>query len=162
MGAHQETRMPSPAETKVTEWLAGQKQAMIDLLREVVDLDSGSYDKTGVDAVGARFLRFFDEHGISAWKEPHEVFGDAVHALVAEPGANEKPILLMGHRDTVFPKGEVARRPFTIEGNRAHGLQGAGRRTLPDQGADHLGRGNRLALVAAGDRTRGTRGPRRL
>jgi len=29
--------------------------------------------------------------------------------------------LLMGHRDTVFPKGEVARRPFTIEGTRAHG-----------------------------------------
>jgi glutamate carboxypeptidase len=121
MDTHQETRMPSPAETKVTEWLAGQRQAMIDLLREVVDIDSGSYDKSGVDAVGARFLRFFDEHGMAAWREPHEVFGDAIHALVAEPGANEKPILLMGHRDTVFPKGEVSRRPFSIEGNRAYG-----------------------------------------
>ena len=27
----------------------------------------------------------------------------------------------MGHRDTVFPKGEVARRPFRIEGSRAYG-----------------------------------------
>lgn len=49
------------------------------------------------------------------------MFGDAIHALVAKPGSNEKPILLMGHRDTVFPKGEVAHRPFTIDGNRAHG-----------------------------------------
>jgi glutamate carboxypeptidase len=94
---------------------------MIDLLREVVDIDSGSYDKAGVDAVGARFEQHFADHGISTWREQHEMFGDAVHALVAKPGANEKPILLMGHRDTVFPKGEVARRPFTIEGNRAYG-----------------------------------------
>jgi acetylornithine deacetylase/succinyl-diaminopimelate desuccinylase-like protein len=41
--------------------------------------------------------------------------------LVTKPGSNEKSILLMGHRDTVFPKGEVARRPFTIEGGRAYG-----------------------------------------
>ena len=27
----------------------------------------------------------------------------------------------MGHRDTVFPKGEPTRRPFTIEGDRAYG-----------------------------------------
>ena len=27
----------------------------------------------------------------------------------------------MGHRDTVFPKGEPARRPFRIEGGRAYG-----------------------------------------
>jgi len=31
------------------------------------------------------------------------------------------PILLMGHRDTVFPKGEAGRRPFRIENGRAYG-----------------------------------------
>jgi glutamate carboxypeptidase len=113
--------MSATTETQITEWIASQKQAMIDLLRDVVNIDSGSYDKPGVDAVGARFEQHFAAHGIEAWREPHEVFGDAVHALVTKPGSNEKPILLMGHRDTVFPKGEVARRPFTIEGNRAYG-----------------------------------------
>jgi glutamate carboxypeptidase len=113
--------MPTSTELRITEWLASQKTAMIELLRDAVNIDSGSYDKNGVDAVGARFERHFAEHGIEAWREPHDVFGDAVHALVTKPGSNEKPILLMGHRDTVFPKGEVARRPFTIEGNRAHG-----------------------------------------
>lgn len=34
---------------------------------------------------------------------------------------NERPVLLLGHRDTVFPKGEVARRPFRIEAGRAYG-----------------------------------------
>jgi glutamate carboxypeptidase len=113
--------MAALLETQITEWIASQKQPMIDLLRDVVNIDSGSYDKAGVDAVGARFERHFAAHGIEAWREPHDVFGDALHASVAKPGSNEKPILLMGHRDTVFPKGEVARRPFSIEGTRAHG-----------------------------------------
>ncbi|QCI69556.1 M20 family metallopeptidase [Phreatobacter stygius] len=94
---------------------------MLDLLRDVVDTDSGSYDKAGVDAVGAHFERFLANHEIETWREPHGIFGDAIHAKVGEPGANEKPILLMGHRDTVFPKGEAGRRPFTIEGTRAYG-----------------------------------------
>lgn len=109
------------SDTQITDWLASQKQAMIDLLRDVVNIDSGSYDKAGVDAVGARFERHFSEHGISAWREQHGTFGDAVHALVAKPGSNEKPVLLMGHRDTVFSKGEAERRPFTIQGQRAYG-----------------------------------------
>lgn len=112
--------MPT-TETQITEWIASQKQAMIGLLRDVVNIDSGSYDKTGVDAVGAQFEKHFADHDIETWREPHDVFGDAIHALVAKPGSNEKPILLMGHRDTVFPKGEVSHRPFTIEGHRAHG-----------------------------------------
>lgn len=113
--------MAQTTETRISDWLAARKDAMVDLLREVVDIDSGSYDKVGVDAVGARFERFFAEQGISSWREHHDVYGDAIHALVAEPGSNEKPILLMGHRDTVFPKGETSRRPFSIEGGRAHG-----------------------------------------
>jgi glutamate carboxypeptidase len=108
-------------ETQITDWLASQKLAMIDLLRDVVNIDSGSYDKAGVDAVGARFERHFAEHGLSTWRESHDTYGDAIHALVAQPGSNEKPILLMGHRDTVFTKGEAGRRPFTIEGQRAYG-----------------------------------------
>ncbi|QUS42587.1 M20 family peptidase [Tardiphaga alba] len=94
---------------------------MIDLLRDVVNIDSGSYDKAGVDAVGERFQQHFVEHDIGTWREPNDVYGDAVHAVVTKPGSNAKPILLLGHRDTVFPKGEVAKRPFTIKDNKAYG-----------------------------------------
>ena len=34
---------------------------MDDLLSAVVDIDSGTYDKAGVDAGRARFARFFAE-----------------------------------------------------------------------------------------------------
>lgn len=109
------------SEAQITDWLASQRQAMIDLLRDVVNIDSGSYDKEGVDAVGARFERHFAEHGIPSHRESHGTFGDALHAEVAKPGSNEKPVLLMGHRDTVFGKGEAGRRPFAIKDGRAYG-----------------------------------------
>ena len=94
---------------------------MIALLRDVVDLDSGSYDKAGVDAVGERFIQFFETAGMAATREPHTTFGDAIHVRLDDAPSNEKPIVLMGHRDTVFPKGEVAQRPFRIDGDRAYG-----------------------------------------
>lgn len=112
--------MPT-SETRILEWLAAQHQAMLDLLREVVDIDSGSYDKAGVDEVGTVLQRFLAGHGIDSRREEHAVYGDAIHARVGDPGANTKPILLLGHRDTVFPKGEAQRRPFTIVDGRAFG-----------------------------------------
>ena len=52
---------------------------------------------------------------------PNESFGDAIKAHVGAPGGSNKPIVLMGHRDTVFPKGEAGRRPFRIDNGRAYG-----------------------------------------
>jgi glutamate carboxypeptidase len=112
---------PAPQEKTITDWLATQKEAMLGLLREAVNMDSGSYDKAGVDAVGQRFMHFFDEQGLVTTVEPHERFGNAIHIRLDDKPTNERPIVLMGHRDTVFPKGEVARRPFRIEGGRAYG-----------------------------------------
>ena len=111
----------APQEAQITDWLASQKEAMLALLREAVNIDSGSYDKAGVDAVGARFMRFFEEQGLLTTVEPNERFGNAIHIRLDDKPSNERPIVLMGHRDTVFPKGEVGRRPFRIEGGRAYG-----------------------------------------
>jgi glutamate carboxypeptidase len=113
--------MAAAHEKQVLDWLAAQKPAMLALLQEVVDIDSGSYDKAGVDAVGQRFARFFAEHGLLTSPEANGTYGDAVHIRLDDVARNEKPVLLMGHRDTVFPKGEVSRRPFRIEGTRAYG-----------------------------------------
>ena len=111
----------SPSRQDLLAWLEGQRGAMLALLEEVVNIDSGSYDKAGVDAVGERFARFFEEHGIPTTWHRNERFGDALTAEVSGGGGANKPIVLMGHRDTVFPKGEALRRPFRIEGSRAYG-----------------------------------------
>ena len=111
--------MDTPRE--ILDWLAAQEGAMLGLLEEVVNVDSGSYDKPGVDAVGECFRRFFEREGIRTTVHPRETYGDAITAEVAGSGGGNKPILLLGHRDTVFPKGEVARRPFHVADGRAYG-----------------------------------------
>jgi glutamate carboxypeptidase len=116
-----ETAMTTSTEELITGWLASQQEAMVALLADVVDTDSGSYDKAGVNAVGETFIRYFESVGMTPTREPHTTFGDAIHVRLDETPSNEKPIVLMGHRDTVFSKGEAGRRPFRIENGRAYG-----------------------------------------
>lgn len=117
---------PTPTEAPITQWLATQQDAMLALLQQMVDTDGGSYDKPGVDAVGTIASRFLADHGIPVETIRGERFGDCLRAEVASPqsptGGNAKQnIVLMGHRDTVFPKGEPTRRPFRVEGGIATG-----------------------------------------
>jgi glutamate carboxypeptidase len=111
------------SEQKILEWLGGQHGAMLALLETLVNTDSGSHDKPGVDAAGHHIRDFLSGHGIATEVTPDSKFGDAITATVGQssPPLGNRPILLMGHRDTVFPKGEPARRPFRIKGDRAYG-----------------------------------------
>src|SRR3954454_18504957 len=113
----------SGSEQKILDWLGGQRDAMLALLQTLVNTDSGSYDKAGVDAAGGHIRKFLGEHGIATEVTPDQTFGDAISATVGQdaPPFGNRPILLMGHRDTVFPKGEPTRRPFKIDGDRAYG-----------------------------------------
>jgi glutamate carboxypeptidase len=112
--------MPSRSdEQAVLDWLASQKGAMLSLLEDLVNIDGGSYDKAGVDKVATRIRAFLEEQGIACETIPNENFGDALRATVGGP--SNSAIMLLGHRDTVFPKGEPTRRPFKIENGKAYG-----------------------------------------
>ena len=111
-------------ETQITTWLATQLSEMLDLLQQVVDIDSGSYNKEGVDAVGAVVRRFLTSQGIEVETLPQRRHGDCLRAAVPWQGPAGNAggnIVLMGHRDTVFPDGEAARRPFTLRDGTAYG-----------------------------------------
>ncbi len=104
----------SPQERKALDWLAAQSEAMQSLLETLVNIDSGSYNKAGVDCAGAAICSFFEDHGIRYDVIANERFGNAIRATVGAPG--DRNILLMGHRDTVYPDGEADRRPFHSDG----------------------------------------------
>ncbi|CAM3186555.1 peptidase M20 [Pseudomonas floridensis] len=104
---------------KATQWLAGQFEAMEALLHRLVDTDSNSYDKVGVDAVGDLLVAQLNVDGIGVERIAVEGFGDV---LLAElPGGPGKPVLLLGHRDTVFPKGTTTTRGYTRDDKLAYG-----------------------------------------
>lgn len=104
-------------------WLDDQRPAMTALLSNIVNTDSGSYDHAGVDKVGEIIKAHLEERGMATQliERPDASFclTSTIEAKHDDPANNH--ILLMGHRDTVFPKGEVAKRPFHVEGDRAFG-----------------------------------------
>ena len=115
-------------EPKILDWLASQEGAMVDLLARLVNIDSGTYNKRGSDEVGRAIGEFLAGHGIALETLPQERFGDCLRAAVPSgaPGGersahNRGNIVLMGHRDTVFPDGEASRRPFTVRDGVAYG-----------------------------------------
>jgi glutamate carboxypeptidase len=108
--------MPEP----LINWLNAQQENMLSLMADLVNIDSNSFDKAGVDKVAARLRVFFDNHRIPYDTIPLTDHGDALRAVVSG-GDGNKPILLCGHRDTVFATGEVEKRPFSTRGGKAFG-----------------------------------------
>ena len=108
------------ARALVLDWLASQQQAMQDLLQKVVNIDSGSRDEAGVTAVAHALAERLQAAGVAVQFEPVPGYGVLLHAQVNAAGEGA-PIVLMGHMDTVFPAGTVAKRPYREEAGRAYG-----------------------------------------
>ncbi|MGI6253287.1 MAG: M20 family metallopeptidase [Aminivibrio sp.] len=88
-------------------------------LEYLVNIDSQSSDPEGVAAVAAFFEKAFAEIG---WKvEKKELDPTAGPCLKITNGEAPYDALLLGHMDTVFPRGTVAERPFTRDEKRAYG-----------------------------------------
>lgn len=105
--------------SRVLEWLAPRRGDMEALLQKLVNTESFSHDKPGNDRVGDLLAEFLAGPGIEIERIPVESFGDAIKVTVA--GGDGPHALMMGHRDTVFPTGTVAYRPYTSVGDRAYG-----------------------------------------
>lgn len=82
-------------------------------LEAVVNIDSGTYIKDGIDRVGMYLQRRFQEFGFSTYMDLQEIYGN--HLVAVHAGANPQGprLLCLGHMDTVFSAGEVAKRPFS-------------------------------------------------
>ena len=108
--------MPEP----LINWLNAQQENMLSLMADLVNIDSNSFDKAGVDKVADRLRVFFDNHCVPYETIPVTDHGDALRAVVSG-GDRNKSILLCGHRDTVFATGEVEKRPFSTRDGKAFG-----------------------------------------
>ena len=101
------------------EYIDSKKIEMVEFLERLVNIDSGSYDKAGVDQVGDVLAVRLAALDFAVQRNPQKEYGD--HVIGNKPGAGNQRILFIGHMDTVFPLGTVQKRPFRIEGERAFG-----------------------------------------
>ncbi len=89
-------------------------------LETIVNIESGSYTKSGVDEVANWIAGRLANLGAAIEWDRNEELGDTAVATL-EGSAGGPTILLIGHTDTVFDPGFLAKRPFGIDRDRIVG-----------------------------------------
>lgn len=105
---------------KAFDFIDSNQENMISLWKKLVNMDSGSYQKEDVDNVAALLAGEIRSLGGEAEIIELAEAGNGLRASFAAP-SGKAPVCFLGHFDTVFPRGEAARRPFRIEDGIAYG-----------------------------------------
>ncbi|SFV90856.1 Acetylornithine deacetylase/Succinyl-diaminopimelate desuccinylase and related deacylases [hydrothermal vent metagenome] len=72
-------------------------------LKEIIEINSWTKNKEGVDRNGEIFAYWMEELGFTLTRYPREKIGDHLHLI--SPQKEGRKLLLLGHLDTVFPPG---------------------------------------------------------
>jgi glutamate carboxypeptidase len=97
--------------------LRARTPQMLEHLGRLVEAESPSQDLAAIDGC-AREVSAIAETALGATAELRRVDG-RTHVLL--PFGARCRVLIVGHLDTVWPGGTLARWPFTVEGDRASG-----------------------------------------
>jgi glutamate carboxypeptidase len=106
----------------VLEWLRGRTPEMVASLERLVTAESPSLDPAAQREPFRLLAGELRELGFEVEPIPGRDVGDHLLAQdVATPSGNGAPQLLLGHMDTVWPQGTLARMPVREEEGRLHG-----------------------------------------
>jgi glutamate carboxypeptidase len=108
------------ASAPLLEFFQHRGEESLQLLRRLVELESYSLDKPAIDGLADFMAGRFRALGAEALVLPVGGRGNLLRAVWAGSGAL-KPVMLLGHLDTVWPAGTLAERPFRVENLRAFG-----------------------------------------
>jgi glutamate carboxypeptidase len=108
-----------------------EKQPLLETLRDLVAIESGSGDVEGLARIGALIAGRLRALGgevelvppaanMPRFQTTPPTVGETVVARFR--GRGTKRILLLAHMDTVYQRGMLAQQPFRVDGDRAYGL----------------------------------------
>ncbi|MFI0031496.1 2-dehydropantoate 2-reductase [Streptomyces albidoflavus] len=106
----------------VRDWLTAHREEMVADLAEYTSRESASDDLEALDACLAWVRHWLDGAlGAPAHEEirPRTQAGDLM--IRRYPGSGARPVLLLGHYDTVWPTGTLDQWPFRRDGDRITG-----------------------------------------
>ena len=101
------------------EVLRARSTEMLDDLRACVEIETPSRDKARCDAFVPFFTELATRYGGRCERIANRDGGD--HLVVRWEKSGEAPVLFLGHYDTVWPAGTLARKPFTVTDGVARG-----------------------------------------
>ncbi|MBR0788487.1 M20/M25/M40 family metallo-hydrolase [Bradyrhizobium manausense] len=107
-----------------------EQQPLLDTLRDLVSIETGSRDVEGLNVIAGRVADQLKQLGgtveilqptdIYRLDDTPDKIGPAVHAVFK--GTGTRKIMLIAHMDTVYLKGMLKDQPFHIDGDKAYGL----------------------------------------
>ncbi|MGA2376062.1 MAG: M20 family metallopeptidase [Candidatus Sulfotelmatobacter sp.] len=116
---------PQPAEADRLRYFSQHQHQIVDTIRDLVQIESPSDNKPAVDRIAAFLAPRFEALGGRTRLHRSTDFGDNLQidfATASRSGtSNRKPVLLLGHYDTVYPLGTLASMPCKIEDGRLRG-----------------------------------------
>jgi glutamate carboxypeptidase len=107
--------------SKVLAAAQADRSAELELLGQVVNIDSGTGDVEGGRKVAGVLIPRLKALGMTIESVPAEEAGLAENTVATLAGHGKGRILMIGHIDTVFEPGTVQRRPFRTDDKRAYG-----------------------------------------
>mgnify|MGYP001187427352 FL=1 len=103
----------------IVAYLEARLEDYLSDLRYLTGIDSGTYDKAGVDAVQDWLAERLSELCFTIDRRPQTEWGDDL--VARRSGSGRARVMLLGHADTVYPAGTAAQRPLTLVGDRLMG-----------------------------------------
>jgi glutamate carboxypeptidase len=114
-----EVQLPVNAKERLRD-CEQHNEALLQFIREMVEIESPSDNKQAADRVGALIASRFEKIGGHAKFHRVQNFGDHLQVDFQSSGRG-KPVLLLGHFDTVYPLGTLASMPCRLEKGRLFG-----------------------------------------
>ncbi len=113
----------APAAVDKKVWAAAEKARpdQLKLLEQAVDIDSGTGDVEGGRKVQTLLIPELKAAGATIEMVPAEAPGLPDNLVATFTGTGKSRILMIGHIDTVFGPGTVAKWSYHVEGDRARG-----------------------------------------
>jgi glutamate carboxypeptidase len=100
--------------------LESRLSEIVETIRQLVEIESPSDDKQAVNRLGAMLAGRFEKLGGHSMFHRVQNFGD--HLQVDFPGKRQaKPVLLLGHLDTVYPIGTLSTVPCRMADGKLYG-----------------------------------------
>jgi len=108
------------------DWCTSDLSLLMDCLRRAVEIESPSRNREAIDAMAQFFSAEIESAGGNAQLLEHAeagcaVLGEFPATAPARSREESRPILLLGHHDTVWELGTLASMPFGVRTGRAYG-----------------------------------------
>lgn len=114
--------MPSmPTPSNLLDRIAALEPWLLTTLRTLVEIESPSDSPEAVNRAAAYVRSVAEDLGARAKLHPQKAFGDVLELRFGPARSTRKPILLLGHLDTVWPLGTLAQMPWRESDGKLYG-----------------------------------------